>query len=100
MISRKSTLLIAQIYFDTFTALMSVGQLGGSRWQLRTGELHDFFYERDYDQWFLNWIQQYREYSQQNFRDFIKGLQTGYSLSGALGNSVPNERRDIGIKVL
>src|SRR5687767_8841042 len=100
MISRKSALLISQIYFDVFTAHMSSGRMGGSRWEFRVKEAHDFFYERDYDQWFLNWIGRYREYSQSQFRDFIKGLQTGHSLTGAHNSTDPDERQGLGIKTL
>jgi hypothetical protein len=99
MISRKSALLISEIYSEAFTK-ETFGRLARVRYVFQVEELHDFFYERDYPEWFTKWVKRYRDTNQSAFRDFIKELQTGYAVSGALHNSLPEERQSIGIKIL
>jgi len=82
MISRKSARLITDIYLLTFSVPKENTVLYSTTYYraLKARELYEFFYERDYNIWFLGIIEKYDGMYYGAFRKLLLGLQTGESL--------------------
>lgn len=100
MISRKSTLLLANAYDDYFSHTSYSSSYTGhtsSTYKLSREALHDFLYERDYEPWFLNSIKKmYIDNRPRQLKEFLMRIHTGESLTQATPEWSWQERQKLG----
>lgn len=90
MISRKSALLISELYSDTFTRKIPNSDIP----RLKKESIYDFAFERDYESWFCNLIRTptYRR----EFQELLMRLHTGESVQGVTTDWSWEKRKSLG----
>lgn len=102
MISRKSAKLITNAFLGTFSYLhksTSSMYSNNSFMVIREKAIYEFFYERDYDVWFLKKIQGYTSAYYENFRTLLLGIHTGESIPFA-PDVTPERKQQISQQLL
>lgn len=103
MISRKSTKILAEMFFDIFAKYSSRYDIHGNRqrtYSLDNDALYDFLFESDYEPWILNAIKNLRTYDKRSLKEFIMKLHTGESLSNATINWSWEQRMKLGQRLI
>jgi hypothetical protein len=83
MISRKSTIILADTYHKIFVSYDSYLSLNKRvyRGNFNEARMYDYLFLRDYDSWFLNLIKTLKKYDHtRELKEFIMKLHTGESL--------------------
>lgn len=104
MISRKTSIALAEIYADVFKDSVMPGFLSANDKRFITTDsdkLFDFLYSEDYEAWFCNLIRKQKEVvGTRPLKDFIMKLQTGESLTTAANGWSWEDRERLGQKYL
>ncbi len=97
MISRQSSLAIAEAYTQRFTH-RSFSRHGGSTEKVYSHNIYDFLYENEYEAWFCN-LARAPNYIR-TFKDFWLKIHTGESLTPATKEWSWEQRRKLGQRIL
>ncbi len=88
MISRRTTLILAELYAITFHhTYRSSGYTDTTRYAIKTKEIYDFLYALDYPAWFCNLTQMLRgggdsfDTGTRELKEFVMKLHTGESIA-------------------
>jgi hypothetical protein len=97
MISRSTTKFLADIYGDLFTTQRTHTQ---TPYSIDPKRLYDFFFERDYDPWFLSMVEHAFLRYPRNLAEFIMNIHTGESLIAGTSNWTQAQREKLSQKYL
>ncbi|MBN8224578.1 MAG: hypothetical protein J0L89_07160 [Xanthomonadales bacterium] len=97
MISRQSSLAIADAYTQRFTHKSSARH-GGFIEKVHSHEIYDFLYENEYEAWFCN-LARAPNYIR-TFKDFWLRIHTGESLAAATKDWTWQQRQKLGQRLL
>jgi hypothetical protein len=101
MISRKSAKLIADIYGEHFKSYTSRNIAGEMVYSLKESEIRDFFYENDYEPWFLSIMKGFIHSGIVTpIKRAIMGLHTGETQAPATSSWEESQRLEIGQNLL
>jgi len=108
MISRKSTLLLAEIIARVFSESYSshVGSQRRTKYSVKTDDLYDFLFTNNYEAWFCNSAKATGDYSEDRSRatrqlkEFILKLHTGETQASATTNWTWEQRQQLGQRYL
>lgn len=97
MISRATSLAIANVYTERFTHVSSASH-GGRTEKVYRDSVYDFLYENEYEAWFCNLAR--APIYIRNFKDFWLKIHTGESISEATKNWSWQQREKLGQRLL
>lgn len=97
MISRATSLAIANAYTKRFTHVSSPGR-GGISETVSRDNIYDFLYENEYEAWFCNLAR--APIYVRNFKDFWLKIHTGESIVEATKNWSWQQREKLGQRLL
>ena len=97
MISRATSLAIANVYTERFTHVSSASH-GGRTENVYRDSVYDFLYENEYEAWFCNLAR--APIYIRNFKDFWLKIHTGESISEATKNWSWQQREKLGQRLL
>ncbi|MDZ7766917.1 MAG: hypothetical protein U5K00_21295 [Melioribacteraceae bacterium] len=103
MISRKSTKILAELFFDYFAKYSSYHDIHGNShksYSLDRDALYDFLFENDYEPWMLNAINNLRISDKSISKEFIMKLHTGESLANATLDWSWEQRMKLGQRLI
>jgi len=83
LISRRTTLLLVDIYYNLFTKHYTKDKTGYRNYhRIKKDELVEFLFKKEYDEKFIALIKKLNISNPKKLKEFIRGLQTGESLEG------------------
>ena len=94
MISRKSTLAIAEAYDNRFV------YRGRSDFTYHKDALYDFLYENEFDAYLLNAFRAIPGYEKRGLKDYIQRLHTGESIAANTTSFTWEQRQLLGQRIL
>lgn len=94
MISRKSTLLLAESYVGDFQTLEE------GFWVLKIHDLYDFLFENGFEAWFLNCVGALSKYNIRGMKELFMKLHTGESTVVATPKWSWEDRQRLGQRYL
>lgn len=97
MISRATSLAIANVYTERFT-FVSNSSHGGRTERVYRDSVYEFLYENEYEPWFLNLAR--APISVRNFKDFWLKIHTGESIAESTKNWSWQQREKLGQRLL
>lgn len=97
MISRATSLAIANVYTERFTHVSSTSH-GGRTEKVYRDSVYDFLYENEYEAWFCNLAR--APIYIRNFKDFWLKIHTGESITEATKNWSWQQREKLGQRLL
>jgi hypothetical protein len=103
MISRRTTLLLAEVFTSVFKRARYVRPGRNVYYTVGSAEIYDFLYQNDYDAWFCNLARTAAEKcssSPRPFKDFILEIHTGESLGPTTPDWTWTQRERLGQELL
>jgi hypothetical protein len=99
MISRRSTIAIADAYHAHFTSIFHYSS-SHSEFKYKREELYDFLFANNFDAWILNAFRGISMFTQRGLKDFIMKIHTGESLASGTPTWSWENRSVLGQRIL
>jgi hypothetical protein len=103
MISRRTTLLLADLFACAFETWHRNGFTGETYYTMEFAKVYDFLFQNDYDAWFCNAARNAANQctsATRPFKDFILKIHTGESLAPTTPDRTSAQRERLGQELL
>jgi hypothetical protein len=100
MISRKSTITIADAYYFHFRSFHRSSISHTSNYSISRELLYDFLYANDFEAWLLNAFKSIPTFDTRKLKEFILQIHTGESLATATPQWSWQQRQSLGQRIL
>jgi hypothetical protein len=100
MISRKSTITIADAYYFHFRSFHRSSISHTSNYSISRELLYDFLYANDFEAWLLNAFKPIPTFDTRKLKEFILQIHTGESLATATPQWSWQQRQSLGQRIL